>query len=95
MKAAAGNVITQAMAMPRATPQRTAEILRAAPTPLTAPVTVWVVETGIPSQVAPNNAAAPPASAQNPWVGRRSVMRDPTVRTMRQPPINVPPAIAA
>ena len=28
--------------------QRTAETLRAAPTPMTEPVTVWVVETGIP-----------------------------------------------
>lgn len=36
-----------------ATFQRTAETLRAAPTPTIEPVIVWVVETGMPSQVAP------------------------------------------
>src|SRR4051794_35370717 len=60
-----------------------------------APVMVWVVETGTPSQVAMNNVAAPPVSAQNPCIGVSLVMRRPMVRTMRQPPISVPSAIAA
>ena len=46
--AAAGMVITQAQTMFLATPQRTAEVRRAAPTPTMAPVMVWVVETGMP-----------------------------------------------
>ena len=38
----------QATTMLLATLQRTAEIRRAAPTPMIAPVMVWVVETGMP-----------------------------------------------
>ena len=56
---------------------------------------VWVVETGTPSQVAMNSVAAPPVSAQNPCIGVSLVMRNPMVRTIRQPPIRVPRAIAA
>ena len=52
MIAAAGNVITQAMMILPAMPQRTAETLRAAPTPMMAPVIVCVVETGTPNDVA-------------------------------------------
>lgn len=58
------------------------------------PVLVWVVDTGMPSQVAPYSAKAPPISAQKPCTGVRCVMRDPTVRTIRQPPHTVPSAIA-
>src|SRR5436189_2976158 len=60
-----------------------------------APVMVWVVETGTPSQVAMNSVAAPPVSAQNPCIGVSLVIRRPIVRTIRQPPIRVPSAIAA
>src|SRR5260370_1195061 len=60
-----------------------------------APVMVCVVETGTPSQVAMNSVAAPPVSAQNPCIGVSFVIRNPMVRTIRQPPINVPNAIAA
>src|SRR5712691_13465059 len=60
-----------------------------------APVMVWVVETGTPSQVAMNSVAAPPVSAQNPCIGVSLVIRRPMVRTIRQPPIRVPSAIAA
>src|SRR5882757_818450 len=95
MAPAMGIVITQATTMRRATPQRTAETRRAAPTPTMAPVMVWVVETGTPSQVAMNRVAAPPVSAQNPCIGVSRVIRRPMVRTMRQPPISVPSAIAA
>ena len=59
----------QAMTMLLATPQRTAETRRAAPTPMMAPVMVWVVETGMPSQVATNSVIAPPVSAQKPCIG--------------------------
>src|SRR4029434_3173141 len=88
-------VMIQAKTILLATFQRTAEILRAAPTPTIAPVIVCVVDTGIPSQVARNRVAAPPVSAQNPCIGVRWVILDPIVRTMRQPPNNVPSAIAA
>src|SRR5664279_87017 len=81
--------------MELATFQRTAETRRAAPTPTMAPVMVWVVDTGTPSQVAINSVAAPPDSAQNPCIGVNFVIRKPMVRTMRQPPIRVPNAIAA
>src|SRR3954470_24125937 len=88
-------VTIQATRMPRATFQRTAETRRAAPTPMMAPVMVCVVETGTPSQVAMNRVAAPPVSAQNPCIGVSLVIRKPMVRTIRQPPIRVPNAIAA
>src|SRR5216684_7573930 len=95
MPAAAGMVITQAYTIELATFQRTAETRRAAPTPTMAPVMVCVVETGTPSQVAMNSVAAPPVSAQNPCIGVSLVIRRPMVRTIRQPPIRVPSAIAA
>jgi hypothetical protein len=60
-----------------------------------APVIVWVVETGIPKYVTKNSVIAPPASAQKPYTGCSRVILDPIVRTMRQPPTNVPSAMAA
>jgi hypothetical protein len=45
-------VRTQAQTIRRATPQRTADSRRVAPTPTIAPVMVWVVETGMPRKVA-------------------------------------------
>src|SRR3954471_22884808 len=42
-----------------------------------------------------NRVAAPPVSAQKPCIGVSLVIRNPMVRTMRQPPISVPSAIAA
>src|SRR3954471_2892104 len=87
--------MTQAYTIELATFQRTAETRRAAPTPTMAPVMVWVVDTGTPRNVAANSVAAPPVSAQNPCIGVNLVIRKPMVRTMRQPPISVPSAIAA
>ena len=78
-----------------ATPQRTAETRRAAPTPTMAPVMVWVVETGTPRLVAMNRVIAPPVSAQKPCIGVRRVIREPMVWTIRQPPNSVPRPIAA
>lgn len=43
-----GMVKIQAQSKLMVTPQRTAEILLVTPTPMMDPVTVWVVETGIP-----------------------------------------------
>src|SRR4051812_48051 len=60
-----------------------------------APVMVCVVDTGTPRKVAANSVAAPPVSAQNPCIGVNLVIRKPMVRTILQPPINVPSAIAA
>src|SRR5215470_15270277 len=54
----AGMVMIQARMMPLATFQRTAETFLAAPTPMIAPVIVWVVETGMPSSVAMNRGEA-------------------------------------
>ena len=48
MKAEAGIVMTHASTMPCAMFQRTAEVRRAEPTPMMAPVIVCVVETGTP-----------------------------------------------
>ncbi|MNY68787.1 hypothetical protein D3C86_2066100 [compost metagenome] len=59
-----------------------------------APVIVWVVETGMPSHVAPNSVSAPPVSAQKPCIGFSRVIFDPIVWTIRQPPNSVPSAMA-
>ncbi len=77
-----------------ATFQRTAETRRADPTPTIAPVIVCVVDTGIPSHVARNSVIAPPVSAQKPCMGVSRVIFEPMVCTIRQPPSNVPSAMA-
>jgi hypothetical protein len=48
MPADAGMVTIHAITMLPATPQRTAEVPRVVPTPMMAPVMVWVVDTGMP-----------------------------------------------
>jgi hypothetical protein len=47
-----------------ATPHLTAERRRVEPTPMMAPVMVWVVETGMPARVAPTRVIAQAVSAQ-------------------------------
>src|SRR4051812_31826634 len=94
MKADAGIVKTQAQTILPATPQRTADIFCAEPTPTIAPVMVCVVDTGTPSAVATNSVIAPPVSAQKPPTGLSLVIFWPMVLTMRQPPNNVPKLIA-
>src|SRR5579863_1668687 len=86
--------MTHAMTMLVAIFQRTADTFRAAPTPIIEPVTVWVVDTGMPRKVAKNRSAAPALEAQQPCTGVSRVIFEPTVLTMRQPPISVPSAIA-
>jgi hypothetical protein len=58
--------MTQAQRIFCAKPQRTPLICCVEPTPIIAPVIVWVVETGIPNPEAINKVIAPPVSAQNP-----------------------------
>ena len=91
----AGSVTIQARARWPKTRQSTVAPRLVAPTPVTAPATVWVVETGAPSAVEPNSATAAAVSAANPLTGRSWVMLEPIVRTSRQPPDIVPAAIAA
>src|ERR1700675_3949864 len=91
----AGMVMIQANTMLFATFQRTADILRAAPTPMIEPVMVWVVDTGMPIQVAAKRVTPPPVAAQRPGTGVSRVIFDPMGFTMRQPPISVPRPSAA
>ena len=95
MSAAMGMVRTHAQTMRPATPQRTAESRRVEPTPTMAPVMVWVVETGMPNELARNSVAAPAVSAAKPPTGCSLVIFEPRVWMMRHPPESVPRAIAA
>src|ERR671912_2985768 len=88
-------VRTQAQTIRPATPQRTADSRRVAPTPTIAPVMVWVVETGMPRAVARYSEQAAAVSAEKPPTGLRAVIRWPRVLTIRQPPARVPRAMAA
>jgi hypothetical protein len=58
----------------------------AIPTPLIAPATVCVVETGAPRKVDVNSATAALVSAAKPLTGPSLVIFMPIVRTIRQPP---------
>ena len=64
-----GMVNIHAQMMFPATPQRTADSLLVAPTPMMAPVIVCVVLTGIPATDAPMMDMAAAVSAQNPPMG--------------------------
>ena len=77
-----------------ATPQRTAESRRLAPTPTIAPVIVCVVDTGMPACDVKNSVAAAADSAATPPTGCSLVIFEPIVLTMRQPPVSVPSPIA-
>src|SRR6266436_6334417 len=72
--AAAGIVKTQAHTILPATRHLTADRRVVDPTPAIAPVMVWVVDTGIPAAVAPNNVIASAVSAQKPPTGRNLVI---------------------
>ena len=71
-------------------PHRTAETLLVNPTPIIAPVIVWVVETGIPKCSEMKRVIAPEVSAATPSRGVTLVMRVPMVFTIFQPPLMVP-----
>ena len=49
-----------------AVPHRTAEVRRATPDPMIAPVMVWVVDTGMPIAEAANSTIDPPVDAAKP-----------------------------
>ena len=70
-----GIVRTQAHTTRLATPQRTADSRRAAPTPTIDPVIVWVVETGMPAADVKNRVAAAAVSAKDWPLVRVLVMR--------------------
>ena len=95
MNAAAGIVNNQAHTICPATPHRTADRRRVAPTPTIAPVIVCVVLIPTPKCVAMKIALAAPVSAANPLTGCSRVIFEPIVWMMRQPPDSVPSPMAA
>lgn len=95
MVAEQGMVRTQAHMIRPATPHLTALKRFTEPTPMMAPVMVWVVLTGIPKKAEVKSETAAPVSAQNPSTGLSLVTFCPMVFTMRQPPNIVPSEMAA
>ena len=83
-----------AQTMRPATPQRTADSRRVAPTPTIEPVIVCVVLMPMPISVAMRIATAAPVSAAKPPTGASFVIFVPIVRTIRQPPESVPRPMA-
>ena len=65
--AEAGMVMNQAKMIFLATPQRTADTLWPAPTPIILEETTWVVDTGPPTKAAPRMTAADEVWAQKAW----------------------------
>ena len=85
--AAAGIVNTQAAAIDRATPQRTADSRRVAPTPITDEVITCVVDTGTAYTYAVLSITElATVCAVTPSAGVRWMIRRPIVRMIRQPP---------
>src|SRR5438067_7324501 len=95
IRAAAGIVMIHAAMMLAPRAQRTADSLRAAPTPMTEPVITWVVLTGSPMRVAPWITLAPINCAENAVAGSSFKLLHPSVRMIRHPPAYVPNAIVA
>lgn len=94
MKAEHGIVNTHAQTILPATPHFTALKRLSDPTPMIAPVIVWVVLTGMPNPEEMNNVTAAPNSAQKPSTGLSLATFCPIVFTIRQPPNIVPRAMA-
>jgi len=69
-----------------ATPQRTAEKRRVAPTPMIEDEMTCVVDTGSPYWALPSMTALATVCAAKPLAGVSWMMRRPSVRMMRQPP---------
>src|SRR5271157_2618615 len=86
-------VIIQAQTMRRATPHLTVDAPLVAPDPMTAPLTMCVVLTGIALREAAMIVAAEAVSIEKPCTGSSRVILNPRVRTIRQPPKEVPSAI--
>src|SRR4030042_4043306 len=94
MTADAGMVTNQATTILLATPQRTAEILCPAPTPIMLEETTCVVETGPPTKAAPRITAADEVWAQKAWTDLKRYILEPMVLIIRHPPVAVPKAMA-
>ena len=88
-------VINHATTIFLATPQRTAEILWEAPTPIMLDETTWVVETGPPTRAAPRMTAAEEVWAQKACADLKRYILEPMVLIIRHPPLAVPKAMAA
>ena len=84
----------QAQTIFPATPQRTALKRLREPTPVMAPVMVWVVLTGMPNVEETIKVIAAPISAQKPSTGFSFTTFWPMVLIIRHPPDMVPKAIA-
>src|SRR5258708_2009901 len=93
-RALTGIVSIQAQSRLIVTPQRTADNLLVAPTPMIEPVIVWVVLTGMPNLSDRNKVRAPAVSALTPSSGVTFVILVPMVFTIFHPPLIVPRAIA-
>ncbi len=89
-----GMVRIQAHSKLMVTPLRTADKRLVSPTPIMAPVMVWVVLTGIPNFSVRQSVKAPAVSALTPSKGVTLVILVPIVLTIFQPPLIVPIAIA-
>src|SRR5208283_1946029 len=90
-----GMVNTQAIKILPAMPQRTAETRLEAPTPMMAEEMTWVVETGARRIVAVKITMLPADSAAKPLIGFNLMILCPMVFIIRQPPADVPSAMAA
>ncbi len=69
-----------------ATPQRTADSRRVAPTPMTDELMTCVVDTGRPYAAVASMTALATVCAAKPCAGVSEKMRRPSVRMTRQPP---------
>ena len=65
------------------------------PTPIIDPAITCVVLTGMPAAAVPKSTTDEDVSALKPSTGRSFVILVPMVLTIRQPPANVPKAMAA
>src|SRR5438309_11533399 len=90
-----GIVMIHVQTIRRATPHRTADRRFVAPTPIIAEAITGAVLTGMPARAVLASAIPPAVSAEKPCQGRSAVTRCDIVRTIRQPPNNVPSAMAA
>ena len=89
-----GMVTNHANTMERATPQLTAFIRFAEPTPIIDPLTTCVVDTGKCKKVAVKIVIAEFKSAAKPFMVSNLKILVPIVEIIRQPPAAVPNAIA-
>src|SRR5207247_386621 len=90
-----GMVIIHAHNMRYAMLHLTALSRLVAPTPITEPEITCVVESGMPNDVALSITSDAVVCAEKPWIGSSLTIFLPSVRIIRQPPTDTPPAIVA